>query len=103
MSNKTPKSLAELIFRPGSALHELARQADATVDLTLTLRKGLTLELADSVRSASIHGDGTLVVLASSPVWAARLRFEEAQLLALCADQQPPAKRLKVRVSGSTG
>jgi hypothetical protein len=101
MSNKSPKSLSDLIFRPGSALHELARQAGATADLALVLRNGLTPELAGALRSASIHDDGTLVVLASSPAWAARLRFEEARLLALCADQRPPVNRLKVRVSGN--
>ncbi len=91
MSNKSPKSLSELIFRPGNAVHELARQASAAVDLAQTLRDGLAPDLAGALRSASIHGDGTLVVLASSPAWAARLRFEETQLLARCRGRQPPA------------
>ena len=100
MSNKTPKSLSELIFRPGSAVNELARQAGATQDLAAALRKALAPELADNLRSASVRGDGTLVVLASTPAWAARLRFEADKLAELCSGTQPPVRRVKVRVSG---
>ena len=57
----------------------------ATVDLAATLRAGLPPEMSAELRSASLHDDGTLVVMAASPAWAARLRFEGATLLARVA------------------
>lgn len=99
MSHKAPQSLADLIGRPGSALNELATRAERSLDLAATLRQGLPESLAGGLDAASLHPDGTLVVTATSPAWAARLRFEEARLLALCAGRDPPAMRLRVRVT----
>ena len=103
MSKNKPKSLSELIFRPGSALNDLARRAEASLDLAETLRAGLPREMSGELRSASLHDDGTLLVLAGSPAWAARLRFEGDALLARCRERHPQTKRIKVRVSGTSG
>jgi len=102
MSNKSPKSLSELIFRSGSPLNELARQAAGWEDLAAALRAVLPPEWSPELRSASVSDDGTLVVLAGSPVWAARLRFEGEKLLARGRELQPAAKRIKVRVAGAS-
>jgi hypothetical protein len=101
MSKKTPKSLSDLIFQPGSAVGDLARKAAATEDLAGALRRALAPELAAELRSASLRDDGTLVVLAASPAWAARLRFEEPALLACCRGSHPAVARLRVRVAGA--
>ena len=103
MSQKTPKSLAEQMFRPGSSLEALARRAGAAGDLTDRLRRRLPAELAAGLRSASVRDDGTLVLMTVSPAWAARLRFEGERLLSLCAGEQPAPTRLKVRVGSEAG
>ena len=100
MSRKTPKPLSEIVFRPGTQLQELADRAAATVRLGDALRAGLPPGLADQVRGASLRDDGTLVVLAASPAWAARLRFEADALLDCARRQAPAAKRVEVRVAG---
>lgn len=100
MSKNDPKSLSELIFRPGSALNELARRAEATTDLAATLRAALPPTMAEGLRAASVREDGTLVVLAASSAWASRLRFEGERLLARCREGYPHTQRIEVRVSG---
>jgi hypothetical protein len=102
MSKKSPKSLSELIFRPGSPLEDLARRAAATEDLAALMRAALTPDLAAELRSASLREDGTVVILAASPAWAARLRFEAQLLLATCREKFPAAARVRVRVAGAS-
>jgi hypothetical protein len=101
MSRNTPKSLSELIFRPGSPVEQLARQAEAAVDLAGALRAALPATLAPGLRSAALRADGTLVVLALSSAWAARLRFEAEALLGQCRERYPATQRVEVRVGGS--
>jgi hypothetical protein len=100
MSHKTPKSLSELIFHPGSAVAGLAREAEAALGLADELRAGLGPDLAGGLAGARLRDDGTLVVLAASPAWAARLRFEAQALLLSCRERHPGAQRVEVRVSG---
>lgn len=52
-----------------------------------------------SIRAANVRDDGTLVVMVSSPAWAARLRFESDKLLATAQDAGSPATTCKIRVS----
>ena len=103
MSNKSPKSLSELIFQPGTPLNDLARRADAAAELANALRSALAPALAAELRSATLRSDGTLVVTAASSAWAARLRYEGEGLLERCRATHPEAQRLEVRVSAETG
>lgn len=100
MSRKTPKSLSELVFRPGGPLQDLADRAAAATRLTDGLRAALPPALGDQLRAAQLHDDGTLVVLAASSAWAARLRFEADALLACARRQAPGVSRVEVRVAG---
>lgn len=100
MSHKTPKSLSELIFRPGSPIAGLAREAEAATSLVDELRAALAAPLAGALAGARLREDGTLVLLAASPAWAARLRFEGEQLLERCRERHPDARRIEVRVRG---
>lgn len=102
MSKKTPELLADRIRRPNSAIGELARRADAMIGLAGALRAGLTPEMSAALHTASLRDDGTLVVIAASPAWAARLRFEAPALLARCRERHPEVRRVKVR-AGSRG
>ena len=102
MSSKSPKSLSELIFRPGSALNDLAQQAAAAADLATALRAVLAPNAAAELRSAALREDGTLVVMTGSSAWAARLRFESERLLGRCREIHPATKQLEVRVSSGS-
>jgi hypothetical protein len=102
MSKNPLRPLSEEILRPGSAINDLARRTEAMSELTAGLRAGLPPELAGSLRSAHVSDDGTLVVLASSSAWAARLRFEGPTLLVRCRASHPQVTRIKVRSSGET-
>jgi hypothetical protein len=88
------------MFQPGSPVQQLASEASAAMGLAQVLRSVLPPDLGDALRSASLH-DGTVVITAASPVWAARLRFESSALLAACRARFPAAERVKVRVGGS--
>jgi hypothetical protein len=103
MSNKELRPLASLIFTGGTALHGLASEAARRSDLAGFLRAALPAELAPHLLGGNLRSNGVLVVLADSPAWAARLRFESAQLLARCRELHPESQRVKVRVAGPGG
>lgn len=84
---------------PTSPLGRLATEAAARVALTDHLRNGLGDGLGNHIAGANVRADGTLVVLATGPEWAARLRFESDRLLALCRTVNPAAARVRIRVS----
>ncbi|MBT8098290.1 MAG: DUF721 domain-containing protein [Gammaproteobacteria bacterium] len=50
-------------------------------DLLQILQKALPPDQAGAIAAANIREGGELVVLASSPAWAARLRFETEPLI----------------------
>ncbi|MBM4195968.1 MAG: DUF721 domain-containing protein [Gammaproteobacteria bacterium] len=99
MSGNGPKSLSDLMFRPGGAVESLVRQADAAANLVALLRSGIGGALGQSIRAASLQPDGTLVVAAASSAWAARLRFESERMRSLCREQQLNCTRVVVRVA----
>ena len=100
MSHKTPKSLSELVFQAGGPLGELARAAAAAVTLGDHLQARLGPDLAPGIAGARLREDGAVVVLPTSPAWAARLRFEGERLLAEARSRHPGAVRVEVRVGG---
>ncbi len=99
MSRNKPKSLSELLDSPKSKIGQLAAQARAKVDLTDHIRKGLAPDLALELVHCSIEEDGTLVIRATSPEWASRLRFENETLLQLGRQKHPEATQVRVRVA----
>ncbi len=86
------------VVGPGTALGRLAAEADSRMDLVVRIRALLPEELRAGVAACNLREDGTLVVLAPSPEWAARLRFEGETLLAGCRSFRPEAARLRLRV-----
>ncbi len=92
--------IGDLLSRSDSGLGRLARRAEAAMDLAEALRACLPDGLGAELRAASLRDDGTLVVLASSPAWAARLRFESGTLLSRCREHHPAARTVEVRVAG---
>ena len=99
MSDKEPKSLSGMISSPESQLGQLAREAAARVALSDRLREALEPELGLNLRACNLRDDGTLVLLASGPEWANRLRFEGDRLLRLCRELHPRAARVRIRVA----
>jgi len=99
MSKKRPKLLSELLSSPKSRIGQLAAQARATVDLADHIRTGLAPELANEIVHCAMADDGTLIIRATSPEWANRLRFESESLLTLGRQRHPEATQVKVRVA----
>jgi hypothetical protein len=100
-----PRSLGDLLKRPdsGSALESLARRARQQLSLWEHVQAALPSELRPAVQSCHLRPDGTLVLTATTPAWAARLRFSAGELLACCKTQYPAAETIKVRVATETG
>ncbi|MCC5795032.1 MAG: DUF721 domain-containing protein [Chromatiales bacterium] len=99
--SQAPRALGELI---GSGLLDsLAASARAQSGLTDQLRKNLEPDLAPALLLATLHSDGTLVLTASSPAWAARMQFAGPQLLERCRELLPEARRFRVRTARDTG
>lgn len=96
-SRNQPRSLGSL-FSEVQALGALAEAAGRHVDLAMQVRTVLGEPLGSHVSACNLRPDGTLVVTATSPERAARLRFETETILGACRRQFPAASRVKVRV-----
>ena len=99
MSKDNPKLLSELISLSNSPLNQLAREARSRLELTDHIRAGLPADLSAEMTSCNLDAHSTLVVRASNPAWAARLRFETERLLVLCRERPPETRSVKVKVS----
>jgi hypothetical protein len=99
MSNKELKPLASLLGTANSGLAKLADAAQRRADLSDYMRKNLDASLTGGFMHCNIREDETLVVTATSPEWAARLRFASAQFLQLSRERGLGVKTIKVRVA----
>lgn len=97
MSSRQLKKL--LNPRENGELADIVRRAEAMGALTGALAGALPAEFAGSIVAANSREDGELVVIARSPAWAARLRFESEKLLAAARAHGEAATRCTVRVS----
>lgn len=81
MSTRTSRSIAKILEQVGiSDPAGLPVQARRLAGIQRQVRDCLPLELADHCQVAGIR-DGCLCLFADSPAWAARLRFQEPQLI----------------------
>jgi hypothetical protein len=80
-------------------LAEIIRHAQDMGELVQILQKSLPEDAAASIKAANIRDDGELVVLAGSPAWAAKLRFEADRLIAAARASGAAATSCTVRVS----
>jgi hypothetical protein len=99
MSNKELKPLASLLGTANSGLAKLAVAAQQRADLGDYMRKNLDASLKGGFLHCNLREDETLVVTATSPEWAARLRFASAQFLQLSRERGLSVKTIKVRVA----
>ena len=80
-------------------LGEIIRHARDMGELVQSLQRQLPDETAASILAANIRDDGELVILASSPAWAAKLRFEADALLAVARKTGATVTTCTVRVN----
>ncbi len=99
MSSNKPKSLSELIATQHGSLNRLAAEATRRLELTDRLRNALNADTAAQIAGCNLRDDGTLVVLATSSEWAARLRFESDKLLTACREVHPGTTKVRIRVA----
>jgi hypothetical protein len=97
MSSKNLKNL--LNSSEIGELADIVQRAQAMGELTVTLSAALPTDLGGSLIAANIRDDGELVVIARSPAWAARLRFETESLLAAARNTGAKVTGCSVRVS----
>lgn len=67
--------------------------------LTEALARALPPEFAHGLIAANVRPDGELVVIARSPAFAARLRYESVKLCAAAIAEGQKVGRISVRVS----
>ena len=99
MSKTSPKSLSKLISLSDSPLGKLAQEARSRLELTDHIRTGLPDDLSAELTGCSLDDNNILIVRASNPAWAARLRFETERLLVLCRERHPETRSVKVKVT----
>jgi len=80
-------------------LADVIRRAREMGELTHVLCARLPGEYAGAIAAANIRDDGSLVVIATSPAWASRLRYETDTLLAAARDAGRDVSQCRVRVS----
>ena len=83
----------------GGTLDELVQRAEGLDRLMSGLKKVLDPTLALHLKGVNLRRDGQLVLVAESPAWAARLRFEADKLLAAAQDGGATVKSCKVIVA----
>jgi len=82
-------------------LGDLVRRAREMGELTAVLVRALPDEQAPGVVAANVRDDGELVVIAASPAWASRLRYESDTLLEAAKATGVEAHTCRIRVSQS--
>lgn len=82
-----------------STLDELAEQARGQVALANALLEALKPDLRDGFAGSDLDPSGTLTVYAAAPEWAARLRFEDANLQQAAGNGGWAVKRVRIRLA----
>lgn len=95
------KKLENLLNSSGNKeLDQIVQRAEDMVNLAQTLHSALGEEFAGAIAAANLHDDGTLVVIATSSSWAARLRFEAPAIAAIARSAGRDVSTVRVRVAG---
>jgi len=98
------KKLKNLLNPCGNGdLANMVERAQTMGELTKRLQDVLSAELASSLVAANINADGRLIVIAKSPAWAARLRFETDALIAAAKETDDGVSGCSVRVAHELG
>ena len=82
-----------------STLDELAEQARGQVALARVLLDALKPDVREGFAGSDLDPSGTLTVYAAASEWAARLRFEEANLKQAAGNGGWAVKRVRIRLA----
>lgn len=82
-------------------LAKLVRKAREMGQLLEIMRRELPADIGAGISAANLRDNGELVVLAGSPAWAAKLRFEVDALIEAARVSGADVKSCRVRVSRS--
>ena len=98
----TAKQLGNLL-KPCSDgdLGDIVRRAREMGELTEVLARALPPGDAQGIVAANMRESGELVVIAATPAWASRLRYETEALLQAARESGIDAQVCRVRVSQS--
>ena len=80
-------------------LGDIIRHARDMGELVHKLQQALPDDMTTSILSANIRDNGELVVLVSTPAWAAKLRFEANRLMATARTTGADVTSCVVRVN----
>ncbi len=80
-------------------LGDIIRHAQDMGELVQCLQRQLPEDAAANILAANIRDQGELIVLASSPAWAAKLRFEADALMTAARQTGAEVSSCRVRVS----
>jgi hypothetical protein len=93
------KSLQNLLNpNKDGGLGDIIRHARDMGELVHKLQQALPDDMTTSIQSANIRDNGELVILASTPAWAAKLRFEANRLMATARETGADVTSCVVRV-----
>ncbi len=94
------KSLENLLNpNDDGGLGDLVRHAREMGELADQLQQALPDDMKTSICAANIRDNGDLVILASSPAWAAKLRFEADRLMTTARQTGADVTSCSVRVN----
>ena len=80
-------------------LGDIVRRAREMGELTDVLARALPAEQRHGIVAANLRESGELVVIAATPAWASRLRYEADALLDAARESGVKAHTCRVRVS----
>ena len=80
-------------------LGDIVRRAREMGELTAVLARALPPAEAQGIVAANVRESGELVVIAATPAWASRLRYETEALLKAARESGVEAHVCRVRVS----
>ena len=96
------KKLEKLLNSSGNKeLDQIVQRAQDMGNLAQTLSRGLGDEFAGAIAASNIRDDGTLVIVATSSSWAARLRFESPAIEQIAKNAGHSVSRVKISVAGT--
>ena len=95
MQNDKLKHISEIINASYSNLKELSETAKEKSSLSRYLKKNLK-NFGRHIVSAYINNSGILIIKTNSPELAARLRYEEKEIRALCKKFGNVPEKIKI-------
>lgn len=91
--------MSKLVSSEDSQIGQLAQEARSRLELADHIRTGLPAELSAEMTTCALDENRILIVRASNPAWASRLRFESERMLDLCRQRHPETRSVKVKVT----